>query len=326
MYPRLGNSGLYVSKIILGGAIFGDTKFQPWLLEEDQSLPLLEYAWKNGITTWDTADVYSNGRSEEIIGAAIKKFQIPRDSLVIMTKIFYALDPTASHLVNRVGLSRKHIMDAVDSSIARLGTYIDVLQVHRLDRDCSFEETMRALNDVVVSGRARYLGASSMQAWEFQMLQNIAEKNGWHKFISMQNYWNLLHREEEREMVPYCKYSDVGLMPWSVLARGALARPFASRGGIRDSNDKLLESLVRGQDSEEADKIIIGRVEEIARERDVSMAVVALAWSLKRGGYPITGMNSMKRIDEAVEAVKFILSDKEALYLEEPYRPKQIGY
>jgi versiconal hemiacetal acetate reductase len=255
-----------------------------------------------------------------------------------MTKIYYALDPvnqppisalmnkTAPGLVNRVGLSRKHILDAVDASISRLGTYIDVLQIHRLDRDCSQEEIMHALNDVVLSGKVRYLGASSMQAWEFQKLQNLAEKNGWHKFISMQNYWNLLYREEEREMVPYCKDANIGLIPWSALARGALARPFKARGGVRDENDKLLANLVRGVGSQDVDETIVDRVEELAKKRGTSMAVVALAWCLKKDAYPITGLNSKKRIDETIEAIKFSLSDLEVSSLEEPYKPKAVGY
>jgi len=253
-----------------------------------------------------------------------------------MTKIFYHLDPInqppISELMqkerfpNRVGLSRKHILAAVDASIARLGTYIDVLQIHRLDRDCCQVEIMRTLNELVVSGKVRYLGASSMQAWEFQKLQNIAEKNGWHQFISMQNYWNLLHREEEREMVPYCQDAGVGILPWSVLARGALSRPFNARGGLRDETDRLLKNLVRGQGGQDVDEIIIGRVQEIASNKGVSMAMIALAWSIQKGGFPITGANSIKRIDEAVEATQVKLTDKEIAYLDEPYRPKAIAY
>ncbi|KAH6722781.1 NADP-dependent oxidoreductase domain-containing protein [Leptodontidium sp. MPI-SDFR-AT-0119] len=325
---RLGDAGLHISKIVLGCAIFGDQRWQPWLLEKEKAMPLLEYAWKNGINTWDTADVYSNGRSEEIIGEAIKIYNIPREDLVIMTKIFYALDPinqppisalmdkTAAGLVNRVGLSRKHILDAVNASIARLGTYIDVLQIHRLDRDCSQVEIMHALNDVVASGKVRYLGASSMQAWEFQKLQNIADKHNWHRFISMQNYWNLLHREEEREMVPYCRDANIGLIPWSPLARGALARPF----------DVRFVGLVRRQGSEAVDEMIIGRVEEVAKKRGVSMAIIALAWSLSKQAWPVTGLNSIERIDEAISSISFLLSSDEVAYLEELYRPKEVSY
>lgn len=196
---RLGRSGLKVSKIILGAMSYGSPKWQGWVLPEEQALPLLEHAYKNGINTWDTADLYSNGVSEQIIGKAIKQFQIPRPRLVILSKCYFGVDPVEQPPIaavgtndghrwaNGVGLSRKHIFDAVDASVERLGTYIDVLQIHRLDRETPMEEIMRALNDVVESGKVRYIGASSMACWEFQMLQNIAEKNGWHKFISMQS-------------------------------------------------------------------------------------------------------------------------------------------
>ncbi|KFZ05642.1 hypothetical protein V502_09951, partial [Pseudogymnoascus sp. VKM F-4520 (FW-2644)] len=196
---------------------FGTDKWQDWVLNEDKALPLLEYAFKKGINTWDTADSYSNGLSEEIIGKALRKYSIPRSRIVIMTKCFFGVDESGEQRsiagfhkqdtpewVNQGGLSRKHIFDAVDASVTRLGTYIDVLQIHRLDRSVPKEEIMKALNDVVESGKVRYIGASSMAAWEFQALQNIASRNGWHQFISMQNYYNLIGREEEREMIPYC--------------------------------------------------------------------------------------------------------------------------
>lgn len=198
-YQNLGRSGLKVSKVILGAMSYGDPAWQGWVLPEEKSLPLLEYAYKVGIRTWDTADIYSNGRSEEIIGKAIKQYNIPRERLVILSKCYFGITPDSMEfnrdvaanndgdMLNQTGLSRKHIFDAVDKSIARLGTYIDVLQIHRLDRSIPREEIMRALNDIVESGKVRYIGASSMAAWEFQMLQNIADKHGWHKFISMQN-------------------------------------------------------------------------------------------------------------------------------------------
>lgn len=198
-YQNLGRSGLKVSKIILGTMSYGDPAWQGWILPEDKALPLLEHAYKVGIRTWDTADIYSHGRSEEIIAKAIQQYKIPRENIVILSKCYFGVTPddvstpvaTSSvndgELVNQAGLSRKHIIDAVDKSVARLGTYIDVLQIHRLDRSTPREEIMKAFNDVVESGKVRYIGASSMAAWEFQTLQNIAEKNGWHKFISMQN-------------------------------------------------------------------------------------------------------------------------------------------
>lgn len=226
--------------------------------------------------------------------------------------------------MNRVGLSRKHILDAVDDSVARLGTYIDVLQIHRLDRDTPREEIMRALNDVVESGKVRYIGASSMAAWEFQMLQNVAERNGWHKFVSMQGFYNLLNREEEREMVPYCVETGVGLIPWSPMARGVLARPLGDGGSVRERTDGVLKGMVRGKETE-ADREIVKRVEEVARNKGVSMAQVATAWCLAKGTNPILGLNSKERIDEAVAAVKVKLTKEEIEFLEEPYVPKAIN-
>lgn len=259
-YAYLGRSGLKVSKVILGMMSYGDPKWQGWVLSEEDSLPLLEYAYKVGIRTWDTADIYSHGRSEEIIAKAITKFQIPRERLVILSKCYFGVHPdnvsapmsaavvNDGDMLNQQGLSRKHILDAVDKSVARLGTYIDVLQIHRLDRNVPKEEIMKALNDVVESGKVRYIGASSMAAWEFQMLQNVAEKNGWHKFISMQNYYNLLYREEENEMIPYCNYTGVGLLPWSPIARGALARPYQGRDTLRENTDQYLKNHIRSSE------------------------------------------------------------------------------
>ncbi|KAL3442111.1 NADP-dependent oxidoreductase domain-containing protein [Aspergillus insuetus] len=337
-YARVGTSGLYVSKIILGTAGYGSSKWQDWVLEEEEALPLLEYAYQKGINTWDTADAYSNGRSEEIIGKALKKYNIPREQVVILTKIYYAIDPInqppiremmdkkKQRLVNRVGLSRKHILDAVAESVRRLGTYIDVLQIHRLDRDVCPEEVMRALNDVVDSGQVRYLGASSMAAWEFQKLQYIADKHGWHKFISMQNYYNLVYREEEREMNPLCRDLGVGVLPWSPLARGVLAHKWDDRTSKREQTDRLLKNLVRGQKPSAADEEIVGRVDEIATKRGVPMATVALAWNLSKGVFPIAGLGTRERIDQAVKAAGFQLTEEEIAYVEEPYQPKEVSY
>ncbi|KAJ5781396.1 uncharacterized protein N7518_009879 [Penicillium psychrosexuale] len=336
-YVRLGNSGLKISKIILGTMGYGSKQWQDWVLNEEDSLPLIEHAYKQGINTWDTADVYSHGKSEEIVGKALKKYNIPRNRVVILTKCFFGVDdegkfpPIAASakndgpFVNRTGLSRKHIFDAVDASVERLGTYIDVLQIHRLDRDTPREEIMKALNDVVESGKVRYIGASSMAAWEFQSLQNIAERNGWYKFISMQNFHNLLFREEEREMIPYCRDSGVGIIPWSPIARGALARSWGSRSTVRENTDGALKMFVRSRESE-ADKAIIDRVEELAKKKGVSMAQIAIAWSLTHPGEnPILGLHSVERIDEAVAAIKVRLSPEEIKYLEEPYVPKAVS-
>ncbi|KAJ5138433.1 uncharacterized protein N7515_003281 [Penicillium bovifimosum] len=336
-YARLGDSGLKVSKVILGAMSFGAPEWQGWVLNEEESLPLIEYAYQKGIRTWDTADMYSYGKSEEIVGKALKKYNIPRSRVVILTKCYFGVDDSGNfppplstgrtnegEFLNRVGLSRRHILEAVDASVERLGTYIDVLQIHRLDRETPREEIMRALNDVVESGKVRYIGASSMAAWEFQTLQNIAARNGWHKFISMQNYHNLIAREEEREMIPYCLDSGVSLIPWSPVARGALARPWDSRSSLRETTDIGMSMLIRNRESE-ADKAIIDRVEELAGKKGISMAQVAIAWSLSHPSmYPIVGLNSKARIDEAVASVHIKLTPEDIQYLEEPYVPKTI--
>ncbi|MCJ1328154.1 hypothetical protein MMC10_004829 [Thelotrema lepadinum] len=332
-YVRLGKSGLKISKVIMGGMSWGSDKWQGWVINEEEALPLLEYAWKKGINTWDTADIYSHGRSEEIIAKAIDKYQIPRSDLVILSKCFFGVTPDKMDtpvvnmmtndgpMVNKVGLSRKHIFDAVEASVKRLGTYIDVLQIHRLDRDTDREEIMKALNDVVEKGWVRYLGASSMHAWEFQTLQNIAKSRGWHQFISMQNYYNLIYREEEREMIPYCLDAGVGLIPWSPIARGVLTRPWGDKTSTRASTDEFITALVSYEDT--IDEKIVGVVEAIAKEKGVPMAAVATAWCLsKKGVNPIVGLSSKKRIDEAMDAVGVKLSEEEIKRLEENYMPK----
>ncbi|OAP55877.1 versiconal hemiacetal acetate reductase [Fonsecaea erecta] len=334
-YQYLGRSGLKVSKVILGAMSYGMPEWQGWVLNEEDSLPLLEHAYKVGIRTWDTADVYSHGRSEEIIGKAIKKYNIPRERLVILSKCYFGVTPDKpsnpvsavtindGDMLNQMGLSRKHILDAVDKSVARLGTYIDVLQIHRLDRSVPREEIMRALNDVVESGKVRYIGASSMAAWEFQELQNVADKHGWHKFISMQNYYNLLYREEEHEMIPYCNHTGVGLVPWSPVARGALTRPFNNRDTLREKTDNYLQAQIRSRE-DKVDEEIVGRVEEVAKKMGKTMAQIAIAWCLsKKDVCPIVGLNKKERMDEAVEACKIKLSDEDIKYLEEPYMPKK---
>ncbi|KAH7342942.1 aldo-keto reductase-like protein [Rhexocercosporidium sp. MPI-PUGE-AT-0058] len=338
-YARLGNSGLKISKVIFGCMSFGSSKWQEWVIEEAEALPLLKHAYDVGLNTWDTADIYSNGLSEQIIGKALKQYKIPRNKVVILSKCYFGVAEDGSQppisaasvndgdFVNRQGLSRKHILDAVDKSVERLGTYIDVLQIHRLDRETPREEIMKALNDVVESGKVRYLGASSMAAWEFQSLQNIAERNGYHKFVSMQNYYNLIYREEEREMIPYCLDAGVGLIPWSPIARGALARPFTDRTTKREKTDAYLNNMIRSRETE-IDKQVIGRVEEIAKKYGVSMTTIATAWCLSKDKVnPIIGLSSKERIDQAVQAVAFAssgkLSKEDIAYLEERYAPKE---
>ncbi|RMD44757.1 hypothetical protein DV735_g297, partial [Chaetothyriales sp. CBS 134920] len=335
----LGKSGLKISKVVLGAMSYGSPEWQKWVLPEEESLPLLKYAYDAGIRTWDTANVYSHGQSELLIGKAIKKYNLPRERLVILSKCYFGVtpdNPSASiaassvnegDLLNQVGLSRKNIIEAVNQSVERLGTYIDVLQIHRLDRETPREEIMRALNDVVESGKVRYIGASSMAAWEFQELQNVADKHNWHKFISMQNYYNLIYREEENEMIPYCNHTGVGLIPWSPVARGVLSRPFHTRNTLREKTDGFLKQLIRSRD-DEADEQIVNRVEEVAKKTGHSMAQIAIAWSLsKKDVSPIVGLNKKERIDEAVAATKIKLREEDIKYLEEPYQPKRrTGY
>lgn len=334
--PRLGRSGLKVSKIILGCMAFGSSKWEgsPWTLDEEAGLELLKAAYDNGINTWDTADTYSNGKSEVIIGKALKKYNIPRQKVVILSKIFNpVLDddsrpPSVNDgaLVNQMGLSRKHIFHAVDRCLERLGTdYIDVLQLHRLDRETPPEEIMRALHEVVQSGKVRYIGASSMYTWEFARLQFIARQNGWTEFISMQPFYNLLYREEEREMIPFCRASGVGVIPWSPIARGLLAKPLPREGdddsgaSLRSKSDKKTDRWFA-----DANLNIVNRVEEVAKKRGTSMALVSTAWVLQKSCYPIIGLSSEKRIVEAVEALKIKLTDEELEYLESEYRPRAI--
>lgn len=335
-YQNLGSSGLKISKVIVGTMSYGSKDWQGWVLEEDESLPLLKHAYDSGINTWDTADVYSNGASEKIIAKAMEKYKIPRSKLVLLSKCYFGVSEDGSQpsiasastndgpTVNQVGLSRKHIFDAVENSVKRLGTYIDVLQIHRLDRSTPKKEIMRALNDVIEKGWVRYIGASSMYAWEFQELQWIAKTNGWHEFISMQNWHNLLYREEEREMIPYCKATGVGLIPWSPVARGVLCRPWGERTTLRENTDNFLQRMIRSRESE-VDKAIVDRVEEVAKKHGVSMTCIATAWSIKKGCCPIIGLNKKERIDEAVANSAFQLSDEDAAYLEEPYLPKPIS-
>lgn len=338
---NLGDSGLKISKIIVGCMSYGDKKWAEWVLEDEEKIfGILKKCYDKGLRTFDTADVYSNGKSEELIGKFIKKYNIPRDRIVILTKLYFPVDATTPNFklsnyetdfpkyeyVNSQGLSRKHIFDAVSNSMERLGTYIDVLQIHRLDKTTPKTEIMRALNDVVLQGYTRYIGASSMKATEFAELQFIADKNGWFKFISMQNFYNLIHREEEREMIPFCNSSEfgkVGLIPWSPIARGILARPLDSQSQLNRNSetDKTIQKLGLANLSEN-DEEIINRVEKVAKERNVSMSVVASAWVLSKGCAPIVGINSEERIDDIISALDVKLTDEEVKFLEEPYTPK----
>jgi aryl-alcohol dehydrogenase-like predicted oxidoreductase len=310
---------------------YGDLRWASWVKSREESLPLLKAAFDAGVNTWDTANMYSNGVSEEIVGEAIKKYDIPRSQVVIMTKAFFPVcedqvgtsnggpeirnDP---RYINRCGLSRGALFEQVDASLERLQTpYIDLLQIHRID-DTPFTEVMKALHDLVESGKVRYIGASSMWAHELAQMQAIAEMKGWTKFISMQNEHNLLYREEEREMIRYCKKIGVGLVPWGPLAAGALCRPVSQ-----------LTTTDRGQGNKdkvksEADAEIINRVEELANKKGWTMAQVAFAWSAGVTTAPILGLSSEDRLEEFVAAVDYQLTPEERMYLEEPYQPKSV--
>ncbi|KAJ5682847.1 hypothetical protein N7462_006012 [Penicillium macrosclerotiorum] len=329
-YQRLGNSGLKTSRIILGCMTYGNPNWEgsPWVLDEAQSLPLLKRAYDLGINTFDTANTYSNGISEGLLGKMIKKYSIPRSKVVIMTKVYYpVLEETPNlrsspalndgPLVNQMGLSRKHVFDAVEGSLRRLNTdHIDVLQIHRLDSETSPEEIMRALHDLVQMGKVRYLGASSMHCWEFARLQYIAKMHGWTPFVSMQGLYNLLYREEEREMNPFCRSEGVGLIAWSPLARGILARPWQEKTTRADQDQKTKKWFVGDQN-----EIIVNRVEEVAHRKNCSMSSVAMAWLLEKGCCPIVGLNSIQRIENSLETLAIHLTNEDLRYLEDPYLP-----
>jgi aryl-alcohol dehydrogenase (NADP+) len=321
-YINLGATGLKVSRICLGTMTYGSKSWREWVLEEEASRPFIQQALEAGINFFDTADVYSLGVSEEILGRALKDFGPPRDRLVIATKVFNAMgdDP------NQRGLSRKHIMHAIDASLRRLKTdYVDLYQIHRFDPETPMEETLEALHDVVKAGKALYLGASSMFAWQFAQMLAISEGRGWSRFVTMQNHYNLLYREEEREMNPLCQAEGIGLIPWSPLARGVLAgsrKAQTTRAKTDDFGTKLY-----GKQLADADEAVIRRLEEVAAKRGLPPAQVALAWLLHQPGVvaPIVGASKPGHLEAAVAAVDVKLSDEEIARLEEPYIPHAIA-
>ncbi|SCU97721.1 LANO_0E16776g1_1 [Lachancea nothofagi CBS 11611] len=331
---RLGGSGLKISPILVGCMSYGSKKWADWIIEDKEKVfELLKHCYDNGLRTFDTADVYSNGMSERLVGEFLRRYKINRETVVILTKVFFPVDEsldlfhgqsagesTALALTNQRGLSRKHILDAAANSVERLGTYIDVLQIHRVDPETSMEETMRALNSVVEKGHTRYIGASSMLATEFAEMQFIAEKHGWFKFISSQSCYNLLYREDERELIPFAKRHNVGMIPWSPNARGVLTRPYGTQTH-RSGTDSGLQRI-NVVELPENEQVILNRVEELANKKGVSMAAISTAWVLSKGFYPIVGLNSIERIDDALKAIDTQLTAEEVLYLEEHYKPK----
>ena len=328
-YRRLGTSGLTVSRICLGCMSYGDPAAtlpgEPlrweWALREDESRPFFERALGLGINFFDTANVYSFGASEEITGRALRDLA-RREEVVIATKVWGVMRPGP----NGRGLSRKAILHEIDASLKRLGTdYVDLYQIHRWDDATPIEETMEALHDVVRAGKARYLGASSMQAWQFAKAQHVAEVHGWTRFVSMQNHYNLLYREEEREMVPLCRDEGVGLVPWSPLARGHLARGPEAKGTKRSETDRFGKTLYSPM--AEADRRVIAAVDETAKKRKLPHAQIALAWLLQKDGVtaPIVGATRMEHLEAAVGALGVRLSGEELTALEAPYVPHPVA-
>ena len=321
-YVNLGSTGLKVSRICLGAMTYGSKQWRPWVLEEEEGRPFLKRALELGINFFDTADMYSGGLSEEILGRALKDFGPPRDRVVIATKVFFPLgdDP------NQRGLSRKHILHAIDDSLRRLGTgYVDLYQIHRFDYSTPIEETLEALDEVVRMGKALYLGASSMFAWQFARMLYKADALGLARFASMQNHYNLVYREEEREMIPLCRHEGVAVLPWSPLARGFLAgnrRKEDFGETLRSKTDDYAHKLYYRL----SDFTVVERVSEIARRRNVPNAQVALAWLLHQPGVtaPIIGASKMHHLDDAVAALSLKLDEAELKALAEPYEPHPV--
>lgn len=320
-YVNLGRSGLKVSRICLGMMTYGTSKWRPWVLDEAEARPFIQRALEFGINFFDTADMYSLGVSEEILGRAIKDFT-RREEVVIATKVFFPMGEGP----NQRGLSRVHIMHAIDASIRRLGTdYVDLYQIHRWDPETPIEETLEALHDVVKSGKARYVGASSMYAWQLARSLYLADLHGWTRFISMQNHYNLVYREEEREMLPLCRAEGIGVIPWSPLARGFLTgnrSPEEWGSTIRARTDDFAHRLYY----QPADFEVVGRVVDLAERRGVKPAQIALAWLLHKPVItaPIIGASKMHHLEEAVSALEIKLSTEDIQFLEEPYRPHPI--
>jgi aryl-alcohol dehydrogenase (NADP+) len=321
-YVNLGKAGIKVSRICLGAMTYGSKRWREWVLEEEEGRPFIRRALELGINFFDTADMYSLGASEEILGRALKDFGPSRDRVVIATKVFNPMgdDP------NQRGLSRKHIRHAIDDSLRRLGTdYVDLYQIHRLDYETPIEETLEALDDTVKEGKALYIGASSMFAWQFAKMLYKADEMGFTRFVTMQNHYNLIYREEEREMIPLCREEGIGVIPWSPLARGFLA-------GNRRKEDfgetvrSKTDPYAHGMYYQPSDFAVVDRVGEIARARGVPNAQVALAWILQQPGVtaPIVGASKMQHLEDAVAALSLKLDERELQALAEPYQPHRV--
>ncbi len=316
-YVNLGKTGLKVSRLCLGTMTYGSSKWRPWVLDEEQSRPFFRRAIEAGINFFDTADMYSVGMSESTVGRSLREYT-RRDDVVIATKVFYPMGPGP----NDRGLSRKHIMLSVEASLRRLATdCIDLYQIHRFDPETPIEETMEALHDVVKSGKALYIGASSMYAWQFAKMLHIADAHGWTRFVSMQNHYNLIYREEEREMIPLCIDEGIAVIPWSPLARGFLARERSSETE-RAKTDDIAQQFY----DTEADFAVADCVAEVARRRGVAPAQIALAWILHKPGItaPIIGASKIEHLDQAIAAMEIQLDETEMKLLEGAYKPHSV--
>jgi aryl-alcohol dehydrogenase (NADP+) len=327
-YVRLGNTGVKVSRICLGCMTYGTSKWREWVLDEDASRPFIERALEHGINFFDTADMYSLGESERVLGSALRELGVPRDEVVIASKVYNPMGPKP----NQRGLSRKHIFEAVDASLKRLGMdYLDLYQIHRWDSETPIEETLEALNDLVRLGKVLYIGASSMWTWQFAKARYISAANGWAQFATMQNHYNLIYREEEREMIPFCIDQGVAVIPWSPLARGFLAGNRTRERGAqqgettRSRTDDYAHSMYYTPE----DYTVAERVGEVAAKYGVKNAQIALAWMLHRPGItaPIIGASKMYQLDEAVSALDIRLSDQDMHVLEADYVPhRNLGF
>lgn len=318
-YVKLGNSGLEVSPLCLGTMGFGDKAGQPWHLDYEESKAVIEQALSLGINFFDTANVYSGGESEVFVGRALRELA-NRDEIVVATKLFFS----NRRGPNSMGLSRKAIFNEVEGSLKRLGMdYIDLLIIHRFDKNTPVEETMKALHDLVQSGKVRYIGASAMYAWQFQKLQNTAEKHGWTKFISMQNHYNMIYREDEREMIPLLLDQGVASTPYSPLAAGRLTRDWDATTARFDT-DQTAKS--KYDSTEEQDRLIVDRVRELAEKKGVKRVEIALAWLLHKDAVvsPIIGATKKSHLDDAIGALNITLTDEEMSYLEELYLPHKV--
>ena len=320
-YINLGRSGLKISRLCLGTMTYGSSQWRKWVLDEEQSRPFIRRALELGVNFFDTADMYSRGESEAVLGRALREYT-RREEVVLATKVYFPMGESP----NEGGLSRVHILGSIEASLKRLGMdYVDLYQIHRYDPETPIEETLEALHDVVKSGKARYIGASSMYAWQFAQAIYLADRHGWTRFVSMQNHYNLVYREEEREMLPLCRAEGVGVIHWSPLARGFLVGNRA-RQGWGETVRSQIDDFAHEMYYQEGDFEVVERVVDLAGRLGVTAAQVALAWLLHQPGVtaPIIGASQMHHLDEAVRALEIRLSPEEQAYLQQPYRPHPV--